>query len=92
MIMKGVSFLKELLGSDTNTSSKRFLGIYIIVVLGTVITVFSIFKDVDLVVLLVTWLGFAGALFGLSEYNKRDKNRIKAEVEKVKYLNKKNDN
>lgn len=87
------SFFNRLISSDTKESSKRVLAIYIVIVLGTIITVYSMVNGVDFIILLVTWLGFAAALLGMSEYNK---NRTKkydtdVEIEKAKNVENKGD-
>lgn len=75
---------KKLIQSDSKESSKRFLAIYIVCFLGLIITGVSLYKGVDYILLLGTWLGFAAALLGLSEYNKNRKAKLESEVEKEK--------
>lgn len=53
---------------------------YVVIVLGTIITLAALWNDVDYIILLVTWLGFAATLLGLSEYNKNRKAKHEASV------------
>jgi hypothetical protein len=87
----GQSFLSRLLSGDAKESSKRALAIYVVIILGTVITIVALFNEVDYIFLLGTWLAFAAALLGLSEYNKNRKVKHDASVkiEEAKW-NKKN--
>ena len=62
------SFLTKLLSGDAKESSKRALAIYVVIFLGTIITFYALWKEVDYIILLGTWLTFAAALLGLSEY------------------------
>lgn len=80
------SFMTKLLSGDAKESSKRALAIYVVVVLGTIITIFSLWKAVDFIILLSVWLGFAAALLGMSEYNKNrtKKHEASIEIEKSK--------
>jgi hypothetical protein len=80
------SFLTKLLSGDAKESSKRALAIYVVIVLGTIITIYALWKEVDYVFLLMTWLGFAATLLGLSEYNKNrtKKHDASVEIEKIK--------
>jgi len=75
---------KKLIQSDSKESSKRFLAIYIVCFLGLIITGVSLYKGVDYILLLGTWLTFAAALLGLSEYNKNRKLKHSADIEKEK--------
>jgi len=75
---------KKLIQSDSKESSKRFLAIYIVCFLGLIITGVSLYKGVDYILLLGTWLTFAAALLGLSEYNKNRKLKHGADIEKEK--------
>lgn len=76
----GQSFLSRLLSGDAKESSKRALAIYVVIVLGTVITIVALINEVDYIILLGTWLAFAAALLGLSEYNKNRKVKHDASV------------
>ena len=80
------SFLTKLLSGNAKESSKRALAIYVVVVLGTIITFYALWKGVDYIFLLVTWLGFAAPLLGMSEYNKNQtkKHDSLIEIEKHK--------
>lgn len=80
------SFLTKLLSGDTKESSKRALAIYVVVVLGTTITLYSLWKEVDYIFLLGVWLSFAAGLLGMSEYNKNrtKKHDSSVEIEKAK--------
>ena len=80
------SFLIKLLSGDAKESSKRALAIYVVIVLGTLITVYSLWNGVDYIILLGVWLGFAATLLGLSEYNKnrKEKHDASVEIEKAK--------
>lgn len=75
---------KKLIQSDSKESSKRFLAVYIVCFLGLIITAVSLYKGVDYILLLGTWLGFAATLLGLSEYNKNRKAKLECDVEKEK--------
>lgn len=75
------SIWRKLIESDSKESSKRFLAMYIVLILGTLITVYAIINGVDFITLLLTWLGFAATLLGLSEYTKNKQAKIKADVE-----------
>ena len=75
---------KKLIQSDSKESSKRFLAIYVVCFLGLIITTVALYKGVDYILLLGTWLTFAAALLGLSEYNKNRKAKYDCEVEKEK--------
>lgn len=75
---------KKLIQSDSKESSKRFLAIYVVCFLGLIITTVALYKEVDYILLLGTWLTFAAALLGLSEWNKNRKAKYDCEVEKEK--------
>lgn len=79
-----IELFKKLIQSDSKESSKRFLAIYIVCFLGLIITGVALYKGVDYILLLVTWLAFAASLLGLSEYNKNRKAKLECEVEKEK--------
>lgn len=74
------SMWMKLIESDSKESSKRFLALYIVLVLGTIITLYGLWKGVDFIILLCTWLGFAATLLGLSEYTKNRQAKINADV------------
>lgn len=74
------SLFRRLIASDAKESSKRVLAMYVVVIIGTIITLVSIFNGVNYIVLLATWLGFAAALLGLSEYNKNRKVKHDADI------------
>jgi len=75
-------FWNRLIESDSKESSKRFLAVYVVVFLGTIITVWSMWKGVDFIILLGTWLGFAATLLGLSVYQANRKKKHDADVKK----------
>lgn len=87
------TLLNRLLSADAKESSKRALAIYVVIVLGTGITVVALVNDVDYIFLLGTWLAYAAALLGMSEYNKNVRVRkdaeVKIEKEKVKSITQK---
>ena len=89
MTEKKQTLLNKLLSGDAKESSKRALAMYVVLVLGTIITGVSLWNGVDYIILLGTWLGFAAALLGLSEYtkNRAKKHEAAVEVEKVKASN-----
>ena len=82
----GKSLLNRLLSDGTKESSKRFLAVYVVIVLGTLITAVALWNKVDYIYLLGAWLAFAASLLGLSEYNKnrQAKHNATVEIEKVK--------
>lgn len=73
--------LTKLLSNNTKESSKRALAMYVVIIIGTLITIVALVNNVDYIYLLVTWLAFAAALLGLSEYNKNVQERSKAAIE-----------
>jgi hypothetical protein len=81
----------KLIQSDSKESSKRFLAVYIVCFLGLIITSVALYKDVDYILLLGTWLTFAAGLLGLSEYNKNRKEKYSADIEKEKIKASKNE-
>lgn len=81
------SIWKKLIESDSKESSKRFLAMYIVLVIGTIVTVYGMYStDVDVVYLLIVWLSFAGALLGISSWqsNRKDKYQSTKDTEEVK--------
>jgi len=80
-------YFKKLMSNSSNESSKRFAALYIVLIIGTIITAFAIPTGTDLILLLATWLTFAGALWGMSEYNKNVKTRCNTEKEEVENTN-----
>jgi hypothetical protein len=77
-------YFKQLISSKSDKSSKRSAALYIVFVLGTFITVFTAIKYGDKFNpenLLIIWLGFAAALWGMSEYNKNQNNKVQAKSE-----------
>ena len=75
---------KNLISSKSDSSSKRFLSIYIVMVIGSVITGVALWKGVDYIYLLGTWLAFVAGLLGISSYQSiKDKSNAK-EIEKAK--------
>lgn len=75
------TFFTKLLSGSAKESSKRFLAIFTVVILGSVITGVALYKGVDYIILLLTWLGFAAALLGMSEYNKNRQKKHDAATE-----------
>ena len=78
----GESLFVKLISAGAKESTKHFLALYIVIVLGTIITVFALWKTVDYIFLLATWLTFVAALLGLAEYNKNRKLMHNADVKK----------
>jgi len=78
------SFFTKLLSGDAKESSKRFLAIYTVVILGSIITVVSLYKGVDYIILLGVWLSFAATLLGYSEYNKNVRKKQEEETAREK--------
>jgi len=88
----GDSLLSRIMSNGTKESSKRFLAMYVVIILGTMITGVALYKGVDYIYLLGAWLAFAASLLGLSEYNKNrtKKHDASVEIEKIKKINDKN--
>ena len=85
------SIWNKLIESDSKESSKRFLAMYIVLIIGTLVTFYGMLRhDVDVIQLLIVWLGFAGALLGISSWqsNRKDKYTCKKEMEEIKCKNK----
>jgi hypothetical protein len=79
-----LDYLKKLIASNSEESSKRFAAMYIVLFIGTIITVAALFNGADLIILLGVWLSFATTLWGMSEYNKNIKiKNIKKENDDV---------
>jgi hypothetical protein len=81
------SIWKKLIESDSQESSKRFLAIYIVLIIGTLVTFYGMLRyDVDVIQLLAVWLGFAGALLGISSWqsNRKDKYNCAKEQEEIR--------
>ena len=70
------------MSGDAKESSKRALAMYAVIILGTIITVASLWGGVDYIILLGVWLGFASTLLGMSEYNKSVAKKHDSEVKK----------
>jgi|DEB0MinimDraft_10_1074344.scaffolds.fasta_scaffold72276_3 hypothetical protein len=88
---KAKNIWKKLIESDSKESSKRFLALYIVLVIGTIVTFYGMIRyDVDVVKLLVVWLSFAGSLLGISAWqsNRKDKYNSEKETEEIKCKNK----
>jgi len=76
--MKG--FIKKLINSKSESSSKRASALYTVVVLMTPITFMYTDKD-NLVLVLATFTGFVLTLFGIAVHQDVRNNRIDNEQE-----------
>lgn len=61
------AFIKNLIKSDTQESSKRFLAVYIILVLVSWI-VFAYTKSTNAEIILIELLGFVAVLMGVASW------------------------
>jgi len=86
-VKEQLNFVTKLLRGDSKESSKRFLAVYIVIILGTVITIVGLWKEVDIIYLLATWLTFAASLLGMSEYNKNKALKLDADIKKEEIKN-----
>lgn len=78
--MKVINFVKNLIKSKSEESSKRASALYTVVVLVTPITWMHTNPD-NLVLVLVTLTGFVATLFGIAVHQDIRNNRIKNEQE-----------
>ncbi len=69
-------YIKKLIRSNSQESSKRFLALYCIIVLVTYVIV-RFANDENLEIVLVELLGFVSALMGLASWQNINKNKNK---------------